>query len=253
MYTVCPVTFIFQVTHHRHMVQAITWSNHGCFVVTVGVWSGFHPFQSRQQCTAWSSLKHSLTCWCWCLSQLLYVLRWKLLWSEGLFKQKRTHQSCTWQLSVLCSQRYTFLDISCSTTAGHLPLSVLELCHAETITCASQLEAHLLIALVELFLENLHIIEQPICQVADRDSSSSEADTDLLPAFTDSMRIILYQVGDCCGHCTKHALSVHRVSCKKSLSAVCWCHSHSQNYICSATDMCYANSGMDAIEDPQLW
>jgi hypothetical protein len=30
----------------------------------------------------------------------------------------------------------------------------------------------------------------------------------------------------------KHASSVHRMLCKKSSSAACWCHNHSQNCIC---------------------
>jgi hypothetical protein len=55
----------------------------------------------------------------------------------------------------------TFLDMSCSTTAGHLPHSALELRRA------SQLEAHLH-APVEQFPENHDIVEQSACQVADR-------------------------------------------------------------------------------------
>jgi hypothetical protein len=39
--------------------------------------------------------------------------------------------------------RSSLLDMSCSTTARHLPHSALELCHAGTATSASQLEAHL--------------------------------------------------------------------------------------------------------------
>jgi hypothetical protein len=62
----------------------------------------------------------------------------------------------------------TFLDMSCSTTAGHLPHSALELRHAETTTSASQLEAHLQAAPVEQFPENHNIVEQSACQLADR-------------------------------------------------------------------------------------
>jgi hypothetical protein len=47
----------------------------------------------------------------------------------------------------------TFLDMLCSTTAGHLPQSALELRHAETTTSASQLGAHLQAAPVEYFPE----------------------------------------------------------------------------------------------------
>jgi hypothetical protein len=43
----------------------------------------------------------------------------------------------------------TFLDMLRSTTARHLPHSVLELHCAKTTTSASQLEAHLQAALVE--------------------------------------------------------------------------------------------------------
>jgi hypothetical protein len=54
----------------------------------------------------------------------------------------------------------TFLDLSRSTTAGHLPHNALELCRAETTTSASQLEAHLQAAPVEKFPENYDIDEQ---------------------------------------------------------------------------------------------
>jgi hypothetical protein len=54
----------------------------------------------------------------------------------------------------------TFLDMSRSTTVGHLPHSALELRRAETTTSASHLEAHLQTALVELFSENHDISER---------------------------------------------------------------------------------------------
>jgi hypothetical protein len=62
----------------------------------------------------------------------------------------------------------TFLDTSRSTTAGHLLHSALELRRTETTTSASQLEAHLQAAPVEQFPQNHDIIEQSVCQVADR-------------------------------------------------------------------------------------
>jgi hypothetical protein len=62
----------------------------------------------------------------------------------------------------------TFLDISRSTTAGHLPHSALDLRSAETTTSASQLEAHLQAAPVEQFPENHGITEQSACRVAER-------------------------------------------------------------------------------------
>jgi ferredoxin len=64
--------------------------------------------------------------------------------------------------------QFTFLDMSCSTTVGHLPHSALELRRAETTTSASQLEAHLQAAPVEQFPEYHDIVEQSACQVADR-------------------------------------------------------------------------------------
>jgi hypothetical protein len=62
----------------------------------------------------------------------------------------------------------TFLSMSRSTTAGHLPHSALEFRRAETTISASQLEAHLQAAPVEQFPENHDIVEQSACQVADR-------------------------------------------------------------------------------------
>jgi hypothetical protein len=64
----------------------------------------------------------------------------------------------------------TFLDMSCSTTAGHLPHSMLEFCYAETTTPASQLEAHLQAAWVEHFPGNHDITEQSACWIAARGS-----------------------------------------------------------------------------------
>jgi hypothetical protein len=61
-----------------------------------------------------------------------------------------------------------FLDMSWSTTARHLPHSMLELRHVETTTSASQLQAHLQAALIIRFPENDNIIEKPASQVADR-------------------------------------------------------------------------------------
>jgi hypothetical protein len=61
----------------------------------------------------------------------------------------------------------SFLDMSRSTTAGHLPHSALELCRAETKTSASQLQAHLQATPVEQFPENHDIVERSACQVGD--------------------------------------------------------------------------------------
>jgi hypothetical protein len=61
----------------------------------------------------------------------------------------------------------TFLDFSCSSTAGHISHSVPELRCAETTSFASQLEAHLQAATTELFQHN--ILEQSACEVAYRD------------------------------------------------------------------------------------
>lgn len=63
----------------------------------------------------------------------------------------------------------TSLEMSRSTTAGHLPHSPLHLCCAEATTSASQLETHLQAAPVKQFPENHDIIKQSGCQVADRE------------------------------------------------------------------------------------
>jgi hypothetical protein len=62
----------------------------------------------------------------------------------------------------------TFLDMSGSTIAEHLPHSSLELRRAETTTSASQLEAHHQAVPVEQFPGNRDIVEQSACQLADR-------------------------------------------------------------------------------------
>jgi hypothetical protein len=54
----------------------------------------------------------------------------------------------------------TYLDMSRSTTTGHIPHSALELRRAVTTSSASQLEAHLQAAPVEQFPENHDIVEQ---------------------------------------------------------------------------------------------
>jgi hypothetical protein len=46
--------------------------------------------------------------------------------------------------------------------------SAVELCLAETTASASQLEAHLQAAVVELFQENNDIIEESVFQIVDR-------------------------------------------------------------------------------------
>jgi hypothetical protein len=58
--------------------------------------------------------------------------------------------------------------MSHSTTAGHLPHSLLELCCAETTTSASHLEAQLQAAPAEQLPENHHTVGQSAHQVTDR-------------------------------------------------------------------------------------
>jgi hypothetical protein len=61
----------------------------------------------------------------------------------------------------------SFLDMLHSTTAGHLPQSAQELCHAETTTSVSQLQAYHQATLVEQFTKN-NDIEPSACQLIDR-------------------------------------------------------------------------------------
>jgi hypothetical protein len=56
--------------------------------------------------------------------------------------------------------QFTFLDMSRSTTDGHLPHIVLQLRRAETTTSASQLEIHLQAAPAEQFSERQDTAEQ---------------------------------------------------------------------------------------------
>jgi hypothetical protein len=62
----------------------------------------------------------------------------------------------------------TFLDTSRIITAVHLSHSMLELRRSQTTTSASQLEAHLRATSAEQFPENLDIVGQSACQVANR-------------------------------------------------------------------------------------
>jgi hypothetical protein len=68
-------------------------------------------------------------------------------------------------MQLALSIQSTFQDMSCSTTARHLPHCALELHHVETTTSASQLEAHLQAAPVEQFPENQYIVEQSARQL----------------------------------------------------------------------------------------
>jgi hypothetical protein len=61
-----------------------------------------------------------------------------------------------------------FLLTSLSATAGHVPHTAREFCHAEITASAPQLEAHLQAAPVEQFPENDDIVQQSGRQVADR-------------------------------------------------------------------------------------
>jgi hypothetical protein len=162
----CPVTFSFKETRHRQMAQGIVWSNHGHLVVTIRVLSGLRPFQGRRQCAARHSLEHTLTCWHRPLSQPLKSCH-EIFDSSGrdcvnlllqVSPQKNIHRSWIRRPRRPCSRPSTFLDMSRSTTAGHLPHNVLELRRVETTTSASQLEAHLQTAPVEQFPENHDIV-----------------------------------------------------------------------------------------------
>jgi hypothetical protein len=57
----------------------------------------------------------------------------------------------------------SFLDMSHSTIAGHLPHSMPKLHHAETATSATQVEAHLQAAKIQQFPENHNVVEQAAC------------------------------------------------------------------------------------------
>jgi hypothetical protein len=63
----------------------------------------------------------------------------------------------------------SFLDMQHSTTAGHLPLSVLELSSSETWTSASQLEVLLQATLIEEFVGNYYIFERSASRIADEE------------------------------------------------------------------------------------
>jgi hypothetical protein len=93
----------------------------------------------------------------------------------------------------------TFLDMSHSTTARHIPCSALELRYAEPTSSALLLETRFQAAPVEQFQENNDIFEKSACQIADGahdnvpDDTSPDADTEvyLIPTFAHSMKIIL--------------------------------------------------------------
>lgn len=87
--------------------------------------------------------------------------------------------------------RSTFLDKLCSTTAGQLPHGVLEHCHPEITTSASQVEACLQAALAEQLPENHNIVDQiGAYNDVPNTSPNKDAEADLMPMFADSVRII---------------------------------------------------------------
>jgi hypothetical protein len=74
-------------------------------------------------------------------------------------------------------------------------------------TLASQLEVHLQAASVKEFQEKHYVVGQSPCQqirahdyIPDDNTPNADAESDLIPTFADSMRIIAFPVaGDCCG------------------------------------------------------
>jgi hypothetical protein len=162
-------------------------------LVTVVVWSALHTFQGRWQCVPRHSFENTLTCWHWLLSQLFEVMPQDLRESwEGLYKhdtlgvptEKNPLDQATKEvLQLTLDVQSTFLDMSHSSTAWHLPHTALELCSVETTTLASQLDVHLWEALVKQFLTNLTLSSlSGRRQAQDNvpDDSSPNADTSRL-------------------------------------------------------------------------
>jgi hypothetical protein len=84
--------------------------------------------------------------------------------------------------------KFTFLDMSRSTIAGHLPHRALELRRAGTTTSAAQLQTYLQAAPVEQLPENRHFLEQ---------SSVSTTLSPTIPSQTLAMKRIALRIIPC--------------------------------------------------------
>jgi hypothetical protein len=226
------------------MAQAIKWSSHGRLVVTMGVQSDLCPFQCRQQMAftvvpiAWSLATRSSIALGGTASTCSFTCPHR---KSPLQLDPATEEAMQLTLDVPSS----FLDLSCSTTARHLPNNAVELCRTETTTSASQLEARLRAVLVKQFPEDDNIIEPSACQVADRGPWQcprqfqpkhwrwSRLNTHVLGLHEDYVisckNVAFVDVEQTLTH--KTCFVCHRMLCKKSFSAVYWCRSHSQKCI----------------------
>jgi hypothetical protein len=71
-----------------------------------------------------------------------------------------THPAIEEAKKISLDVQSTFLDISHSTTGGHVPYNAPYLRGAESTTSAAHVEAHLLAAQVQQFTYRHHIIRQ---------------------------------------------------------------------------------------------
>jgi hypothetical protein len=223
VYNTWPVTFSFRDTRYRQMAQAIKWSNHG--------FSKRHPPISRQTAVLSGSRRNVLSSTVVTAAEVLprdIRKSWEGLRKHApdVFPQRKKNAS-DWDpatevatLSALHVQS-TFLDMSRSTTNGHIPDSASELRRAETTTYTARQEARLRAPLEQL-QGNHSIVEQAAYQVAHRgphDTSPNPGDeagliaTSADSVLSHSQRWLLWTLNT--PSRVKHAPSAHRMSCKK--------------------------------------
>jgi hypothetical protein len=97
----------------------------------IGVWSGYRPSKDRRQ---WDA-QHDGNEQC----QMLEIRQWERLSSFRWPHREETKE--VWSGDRGHQSAWRTMGTSHSTTDGHLPRNVLELCRAKTIASASQLQA----------------------------------------------------------------------------------------------------------------
>lgn len=167
-HNICLMTFSFHDTCHYQVTQAIRWSTHCWFTVTVGTQSSSLLFQGIWQCAAWHSAACALTCW-----HKLVTDAWSFTTNSSLV-QEVPHKSSP---SGVPAGKNPLKLVNATEDAMHFVLDVYSrICCVqlmldifshnvpdiycfETTTSASQLQVHLYVAMVEQFTRNHDITE----------------------------------------------------------------------------------------------
>jgi hypothetical protein len=159
-------------------------------------------YQNIRQCAAWHPLSRldmfapAVVTAAWNVARISSINLGQAVWTCSFrCPQRRISISVRFgewgAIQSVLDVESTSQCTSRSTTTGCFPKSVLELRRAETRTSASQQEAQLQAAPVEQFPRNRDTIQHPAYQVTHENiSDDSSPNSDLMPKFAGSMRII---------------------------------------------------------------